>query len=49
MLMQYANFDEKMDKIAKALEKGCTSSEGGACVRDEEKCHLESVRLCVCR
>ena len=32
MLMQYANSDERMDKIAKALEKGCTSSEGGACV-----------------
>ncbi|KAF2188550.1 hypothetical protein K469DRAFT_703135 [Zopfia rhizophila CBS 207.26] len=31
MLMQYATSDEKMDKIAAALESGCTPSAAGGC------------------
>lgn len=31
MLMQYANSEEKMDKIAQALEEGCTPSGEGGC------------------
>ncbi|PVI08323.1 hypothetical protein DM02DRAFT_607768 [Periconia macrospinosa] len=31
MLMQYATSQEKMDKIAVALESGCTPSVGGGC------------------
>lgn len=29
--MQYATSDEKMDKIAAALESGCTLSAAGGC------------------
>jgi len=29
--MQYANSEEKMDKIAQALEEGCTPSGEGGC------------------
>lgn len=31
MLMHYATSEEKMDSIAKALEEGCTLSNGGGC------------------
>jgi hypothetical protein len=31
MLMSYATSDEKMNEIGWALEKGCTSTEGGGC------------------
>ena len=31
MLMHYATSPEKMDSIAKALEEGCTPSNGGGC------------------
>ncbi|KAF3009811.1 hypothetical protein E8E13_010155 [Curvularia kusanoi] len=31
MLMQYATSEEKMDRIAKALEDGCTPSAAGGC------------------
>jgi hypothetical protein len=31
MLIQYATSEEKMDKIAVALESGCTPSATGGC------------------